>query len=125
MRKTHYCVLRMPNSNVEKFILKYFEENDYQKTLEIFKEDLMKKRSAKHLLSFTILKAPKNNIDIEIKQKKRRTKEEVKIAKEFKRIARKVGIPKKHFEFFYEHRTRFNWDLFKPTGKFGNISNAE
>lgn len=112
----------MSNSKFEKFLLKYFEENDFQKTLGVFKEDLKKKRSATDSLSFTILKAPKNIIDIELKQsgKKKRSKKAVKIAKQFKRIARKVGIPKEHFEFFFEHRTRFNWNLFKPTGKSQN-----
>ena len=112
----------MSNSKFEKFLLRFFEENDFQKTLGVFKEDLKKKRSATDSLSFTILKAPKNIIDIELKQsgKKKRSKKAVKIAKQFKRIARKVGIPKEHFEFFFEHRTRFNWDLFKPTGKSQN-----
>ena len=106
----------MSKRRIEKFLLKYFESNNYSETLKTFQNEIKEENTETRILSFKIIKAPKITVDIEEKKKKSRKKEEVKIPKEFKRIAKRAGIPKDQFEFFYEHRESFNWEVFKPTG---------
>ncbi|CAG5085703.1 Oidioi.mRNA.OKI2018_I69.PAR.g10971.t1.cds [Oikopleura dioica] len=105
----------MSKRRIEKFLLNYFESNNYSETLKTFQDEIKEENTETRILSFKIIKAPKIIVDIEEKRKKSRKKEEVKIPKEFKRIAKRAGIPKDQFEFFYEHRESFNWELFKPT----------
>ena len=72
-------------------------------------------------LSFAILKAPERK-KIELEPPKTKKKERVKevdeskteeVPKEFKKIAKKFGLPEDHLEFFYEHRESFNWEMKK------------
>ena len=109
----------MSKRRVEKFLLNYFESNNYPETLKTSQNEI-KEEITETRLSFKIIKAPKITVNIEEEKKKSKKKAEVKIPKEFKRIAKRAGIPKDQFEFFYEHRESFNWELFKPTGKEKN-----
>ncbi|CAG5104761.1 Oidioi.mRNA.OKI2018_I69.chr1.g1515.t1.cds [Oikopleura dioica] len=57
--------------------------------------------------------------DSDVKEKK------VEVPKEFKKLAKAVGLPKDHLEFFYEYRESFHWEVKKDnsiycTGKCGN-----
>ncbi|CAG5104857.1 Oidioi.mRNA.OKI2018_I69.chr1.g1609.t1.cds [Oikopleura dioica] len=70
-------------------------------------------------LSFTIQKAPeRKKFEFEpAKPKKKELKKDteepkiVTIPKDFKKIAKKFGLPQDHLEFFYEYRESFNWEI--------------
>ena len=73
------------------------------------------------ILSFTIQKPPdrkKIDLDSPKPKKKERAKavdepKTIQVPKEFKKIAKKFGLPEDHLEFFYEYRASFNWELKK------------
>ena len=82
----------------------------------------LENRSKFEQLSFKILKPPnrkKHEISKiqnssktqKITKTKNKSKNDEKISRKFRKVAKLFGIPEEHLEFFYENRSRFSWNI--------------
>ncbi|CAG5104764.1 Oidioi.mRNA.OKI2018_I69.chr1.g1518.t1.cds [Oikopleura dioica] len=134
----------MDRNRINAFLLTFLRETGRKETLNVLKNELQEDKkeentiSARVKLSFTIQRPPKRKPLLEVPVIKERAKkakiasddpqvtEKIeKIPKEFKKLAKAVGLPKSHLDFFYKHRDSFHWEMKKDnniycTGKRGN-----
>ncbi|CAG5104762.1 Oidioi.mRNA.OKI2018_I69.chr1.g1516.t1.cds [Oikopleura dioica] len=115
-------------------------ETERRRTLDALKNELHEKTSKSEgvKLSFAIQKPPKRKPSFAPPAIHKRTKKakisrddldpkekKIEVPEEFKKLAKAVGLPKDHLEFFYEHRESFHWEMKKDnhiycTGRRGN-----
>jgi len=108
----------MSKKAINDYLRTYLLKTGRQRTIDVleseWEEDSTKIRKG---LSFAIQKAPERKTNEDFgkvrKRKKATSKEEKKfeIPSDFRKLAKTVGLPEGHLEFFYKNREKFHWEI--------------
>ena len=109
----------MGSDAINDFLRAYLLNTKRHRTIDALENEWKEEsKKIRKELSFNVIKAPKRKTTEDfgkVRKRKRGQKSEeekkIKIPKDFRELARTVGLPEGHLEFFYKNREKFHWEI--------------